>query len=299
DVDVLEIDGASNRGIDEIRQLRQNVAIRASRARFKIYVIDEIHMLTKDAFNALLKTLEEPPQHVKFIFATTEPSKIPLTILSRCQRFDFAGIDAGQIGARLQQIVEAEGIMAAPEALDILARRGAGSMRDSQSLLEQLLAVGRGTITVDDVTALLGIAPAERLHALVQSLVEHRAAAALEQLDAALTEGIDTGVLVDQLLDFFRDILAAAAGCGPQQLLYTARAQADEVARLGRELGVDKVLAIVQILQQASSRFRISRHGRTVVEVALVRICGLDQLDQLPDLIAELRAGAGQAAQSG
>ena len=131
DVDVLEIDGASNRGIDEIRQLRQNVAIRPSRARYKIYIIDEVHMLTKDAFNALLKTLEEPPEHVKFIFATTEPSKIPLTILSRCQRFDFAGIAADQIVAKLQQIVAAEGVAADDEAIEILASRGAGSMRDA------------------------------------------------------------------------------------------------------------------------------------------------------------------------
>ena len=143
DVDVLEIDGASNRGIDEIRQLRQNVAVRPSRVRYKIYIIDEVHMLTKEAFNALLKTLEEPPEHVKFIFATTEPQKIPITILSRCQRFDFAGISAASIQERLAQIAAAEGVAIDGEALQILASRAAGSMRDSQSLLEQLLAVGR------------------------------------------------------------------------------------------------------------------------------------------------------------
>ena len=117
DVDVLEIDGASNRGIDEIRQLRQNVNIRPSRSRFKVYIIDEVHMLTREAFNALLKTLEEPPEHVKFIFCTTEPEKIPITILSRCQRYDFAGIQASSIVDRLRQIVAAEGVEAEPEAL--------------------------------------------------------------------------------------------------------------------------------------------------------------------------------------
>src|SRR5204862_5934417 len=136
DVDVIEIDGASNRGIDDIRQLRQNVNVRPSRARFKIYIIDEVHMLSRDAFNALLKTLEEPPEHVKFIFCTTEPEKIPITILSRCQRFDFAGILTRSICERLRQIVTAEGIEADDEALEVLARRAAGSMRDSQSLLE-------------------------------------------------------------------------------------------------------------------------------------------------------------------
>src|ERR1700680_4947394 len=158
DVDVWEIDGASNRGIDEIRQLRQNVNIRPSRARFKIYIIDEVHMLTREAFNALLKTLEEPPEHVKFIFCTTEPTKIPITILSRCQRFDFAGIHLPSIIERLRQIVAAEGVSAEPEALALLARRANGSMRDSQSLLEQLLACGEKQITAADVHAMLGTA---------------------------------------------------------------------------------------------------------------------------------------------
>ena len=143
DVDVLEIDGASNRGIDEIRQLRQNVNVRPSRSRFKIYIIDEVHMLTREAFNALLKTLEEPPEHVKFIFCTTEATKIPITILSRCQRFDFAGISTRSIAERLRQIVAAEGVTAEPEALEILARRAAGSMRDSQSLLGAIAVVRR------------------------------------------------------------------------------------------------------------------------------------------------------------
>src|SRR5947207_3545580 len=135
DVDVLEIDAASNRGIDNIRDVRSNVQYRPSRARFKIYIIDEVHMLTKEAFNALLKTLEEPPPHVKFIFATTEVEKVPITILSRCQRFDFAGISLPRIVERLRQIVASEGMEADDEALELVARRAGGSMRDAQSLL--------------------------------------------------------------------------------------------------------------------------------------------------------------------
>ncbi len=183
DVDVLEIDGASNRGIDEIRQLRQNVNVRPSRARFKIYIIDEVHMLTREAFNALLKTLEEPPEHVKFIFCTTEATKIPITILSRCQRFDFAGISTRAIFDRLRQIVEAEGVQAEDEALEVLARRAAGSMRDSQSLLEQLLSFASERITVADVHGMLGTAGDQRLTAMVKNLVERNAAAALSELE--------------------------------------------------------------------------------------------------------------------
>ena len=162
DLDVLEIDGASNRGIDEIRQLRSNVNIRPSRCRFKIYIIDEVHMLTREAFNALLKTLEEPPEHVKFIFCTTVPEKIPITVLSRCQRFDFVGIQPESIVRRLEQICEAEGARVETEALAILARRAAGSMRDGQSLLEQLLAFGGERVTVDEVHAMLGAVGAQR-----------------------------------------------------------------------------------------------------------------------------------------
>src|SRR5262249_30785759 len=147
DVDVLEIDGASNRRIDEIREIRGNVQYRPSRARYKIYIIDEVHMLTKEAFNALLKTLEEPPPHVKFIFATTEVDKVPITILSRCQRFDFAGIPLPRIVERLREIVNSENVQADDEALELVARRAGGSMRDAQSVLDQLLAFGGDRLT--------------------------------------------------------------------------------------------------------------------------------------------------------
>jgi DNA polymerase-3 subunit gamma/tau len=293
DVDVLEIDGASNRGIDEIRQLRQNVAVRPSRVRFKIYIIDEVHMLTKEAFNALLKTLEEPPEHVKFIFATTEPQKIPITILSRCQRFDFAGISSAAIQQRLAQIAAAEGVRIEPEALQILASRAAGSMRDSQSLLEQLLAVGREQITAADVNGLLGIAPAERISGLVRHLVARDARAALAELDATIQSGVEVGLLLDQLVGYFRDGMAAAVGCSADQLLYSLPSQADEVAQVGKHLGLATILAIGQILDHTAARMRVSMHGRTLVEMAVVRICQLDELDDLATLIAEVR-GEGQ-----
>ena len=166
--------------------MRQNVNVRPSRARFKIYIIDEVHMLTREAFNALLKTLEEPPEHVKFIFCTTEAAKIPITILSRCQRFDFAGISTRSIcRAAAARSSHAEGVEAEPEALEMLARRAAGSMRDSQSLLEQLLAFASGRITVADVHGMLGTAGDQRLAALIEHLAERNAAAALAELDAA------------------------------------------------------------------------------------------------------------------
>jgi DNA polymerase-3 subunit gamma/tau len=291
DVDVLEIDGASNRGIDEIRQLRQNVSIRPSRARFKIYIIDEVHMLTREAFNALLKTLEEPPEHVKFIFCTTEAGKIPVTILSRCQRFDFAGIHLPSIVERLEQIAAAEGVRADREALEVLARRAGGSMRDSQSLLEQMLALGETTIRVDDVHALLGTAGEAQLQALIDQLVAHDAAGAIATLDAAAAQGVDAGQLLEQLLGTFRDLLVAAAGCPAETLLYTAAARHEQLTKTGRQLGLETLLAMMQIVDATLARLRYSTQGRTLVEMALVRISQLENLDDLSRLLADMRAG--------
>ncbi|HMP05971.1 MAG TPA: DNA polymerase III subunit gamma/tau, partial [Lacipirellulaceae bacterium] len=292
DVDVLEIDGASNRGIDEIRQIRQNVAVRPSRARYKIYIIDEVHMLSRDAFNALLKTLEEPPEHVKFIFATTEVNKIPITILSRCQRFDFAGIHAGAIQARLAEIAGAEGVEADVDALTLISIRAAGSMRDSQSLLEQLLSTGSPRITAADVTSLLGLAPAARLSRLVRPLCDRDPAAALTEFDAALADGAEAGQLIDQLLGYLRDVLTQAVGCSAEQLLYALPAQREEIVELGRTMGVDTLLAMCQVLDHTAARMRVSTQERTLAELALVRLCRLQDLDELAAVVEQFRGEA-------
>ncbi|HVU87788.1 MAG TPA: DNA polymerase III subunit gamma/tau [Pirellulales bacterium] len=291
DVDVLEIDGASNRGIEEMRELRHNVAIRPSRSRFKIYIIDEVHMLTREAFNALLKTLEEPPEHVKFIFCTTEAEKIPVTILSRCQRFDFAGIQAGSIVDRLRQIVAAEGVEADPQALVLLSRRAGGSMRDSQSLLEQLLAVGGREITVDDVNHLLGTASDERLSRMAGHLVARDAAAAIAELDAAASSGVDSGQLLDQLLVYFRDLMVAAVGGSGEILLQSDPALQKLAAEQAQQLGLQTVLAAMQVLDHTLARLRYSTQGRVLAELALVRICQLADLEELPALIQQIKSG--------
>ena len=296
DVDALEIDGASNRGIDEIRELRQNVNIRPSRARFKIYIIDEVHMLTPQAFNALLKTLEEPPAHVKFIFCTTEPDEIPITILSRCQRLDFASVEMGQIAQRLAQIAEIEGVEAEPEALLLLARRAAGSMRDSQSLLEQLLAFGNRKITVADVHEMLGTAGAARLSQIVRHLAERDTAAALADLDAAVREGVDVGQLLDQLLGYCRDLMVTLAGCPAETMLYSSPGEHAELLELGRQLGLHTVMAMMQIIDQTVARLRYSMHARALAELAFVRISTLADLEAIPALLAELRSDGVQAA---
>lgn len=298
DVDVIEIDGASNRGIEDIRELRQNAGVRPSRSRYKIYIIDEVHMLTKEAFNALLKTLEEPPEHVKFIFCTTEAEKIPITILSRCQRFDFTSIRTESIGTRLEQIVAAEGSEIDADAVTALARRAAGSMRDSQSLLDQLLSFGGKRITAADVHSMLGTASDERVGRLVAAITERRPAAVLSELDGAIGEGVDVGQLLDQILGYFRDMMVLAAGGSTSQLLFSSPPEMERLAGTGRAMGLETILAAMQILAETKARLRYSTQGRILAELALVRACQLEDLDELPKLIGQLRGGAGPIAPS-
>ena len=290
DVDVIEIDGASNRGIEEIRQLRQNVNVRPSRARYKIYIIDEVHMLTREAFNALLKTLEEPPEHVKFIFCTTEPSKIPITILSRCQRFDFAGIRSDSIAERLAAICRDEGVEADPDALRLLARRAAGSMRDSQSLLEQLLSFAAGKISAADVHSMLGIADFGRLAALLTAVADHNAAAAFAELDAAVAAGVDCGQLLEQLFGCFRDCMAAVVGCPAEQASAVPAEDWETIIQIGRVMGIDGLTVAMQIIDHSLARIRLSTQGRALAELTLVQLCRLDQLVAIEDVIARFEA---------
>ena len=231
DVDVLEIDGASNRGIDDIRSLRANVNVRSMRSKYKIYIIDEVHMLTKEAFNALLKTLEEPPPNVKFIFCTTEPNKLPDTILSRCQRFDFGYIEETSICARLKQIAEAEGVTVSDEAIQLVARRAGGSMRDSQSIFDQLLSFGEAELTAESVHRILGTASDERLIELLDALMQNQRDVALSLFDKALTSGVQLNELVDQLLNYLRDLSVVASGANEVTLLAIAENNRDSLQR--------------------------------------------------------------------
>ena len=289
DVDVIEIDGASNNGVEAVRELRQNAGLRPSRARFKIYYIDEVHMLSTGAFNALLKTLEEPPEHVKFFFATTEANKIPITVLSRCQRYDFAGIAPELIVATLAEIGTREGVEAEPEALRTVARRAAGSMRDAQSLLDQLLSSSNGRLTVEEVHRLLGTASDERLLDLIDALADHDAATVLAQVDRAAREGVQPTDLLNGLLEFLRDLMVLSTGAEGTLLAATPR-QRPRLQALIDRWPIDAILAALQIVAEARGKLRGSLHGRILVELALVRIARLENLSELGELIARLAA---------
>ena len=291
DVDVLEIDGASNRGIDEIRQLRANAAVRPSRSPNKIYIIDEVHMLTKEAFNALLKTLEEPPLHVKFIFCTTDPEKIPITVLSRCQRFDFSPVQTTEIAERLKLIATEEGVDIDDQALALLARRANGSMRDSQSLLEQMLSFCDSQITVNDVHQLLGTADISRISDVAQSMANQDAATTMNLIHQGNFAGVDAGQMANQLLGYFRDMMAVRVGSNEETLLNCSAQDLPKLQTLADQFGLETILNITQILDATVVKMQNSLHGRTLLEVAAVRICNLEHLDSLADLVASIKQG--------
>jgi DNA polymerase III subunit gamma/tau len=297
DVDVVEIDGASNRGIDEIRQLRANAIFRPSRSRYKIYYIDEVHMLTKEAFNALLKTLEEPPEHVKFIFATTETEKVPATILSRCQRYDFRNIPTKKIADHLKAICTAEGVQADDDALFRVARAGAGSMRDSLSLLDQLIAAGGGKVTDADVVTLLGTPSEERTLTIAAAIVDGNAAAALTEFAAVLEGGVSLQTAVVSLAEVFRNMMLCQVCGDTSDLVELPDQQRQAVAGLAKRLSVPSTVQAVGILQSLVYKVRGSSVARALAEASIVRLAAADKFVDPESLAQRIEAlSRGQTA---
>lgn len=290
DVDVIEIDGASNRGIDEIRELRANAIFRPSRSRYKIYYIDEVHMLTKEAFNALLKTLEEPPAHVKFIFATTETEKVPATILSRCQRFDFRNIPTRQIAAHLESICKAEGVEADNAAVFRVARAAAGSMRDALSLMDQLLAGSDGRVTDEQVVGVLGTPGDERTAAIIAAVADANTAEALGQLSAMLEGGVTLTSAVTAIGESFRNMMIAST-CGPDSdLIELPEAQKQELGQLSKRFSTPALVQAVAMIQTLSRNLRGSSVGRALVEATIVRLAEADKFVDPDSLVQRLEA---------
>ncbi len=288
-VDVLEIDGASNRGIDSIRDLRETVRYRPAKSKYKIYIIDEVHMLTAEAFNALLKTLEEPPEHVLFIFATTEPHKIPATILSRCQRFDFRRIATQQLVEHLRHIAVEEQVDLPEGVLYALAREADGSMRDAQSLLEQILAFSGEDLTGEEVLDILGIVDRKSVHKVVAGVLENDARTCLEVVADLYRRGIDTKRFCQQLCDYFRNLLVlATGGQGAESLLDLPE---DEILVLKSELGKtspESLHLIFQMVLKAEEDIRRSSLPRITLEMLLLRLTQLPQLESLEEVLAKL-----------
>jgi len=298
-VDVIEIDGASNRGIDEVRRLRENAKYIPSRCRYKIYIIDEVHMLTEPAFNALLKTLEEPPAHVIFIFATTAAHKLPETIRSRCQRLDFKRIPTPGIIDTLEKICKAEGVEIEPAALRTIARNARGGLRDSESLLDQLISFSGKKITEEDVSEALGALPRDDLFGLVDVINQGNAPGALEVLDRAVLKGIDNEMFLDELTGHFRTLMLLKL-CGRASPLIDENDE--DLARLSEQekaTSTESILYAIQVLSDARARIRGTVEGRIPVEMALIRLAHLGKMVSLDELARRLEALEGSLRSGG
>ena len=300
-VDVLEIDGASNTGVDDVREIIENVRYQPAKSRFKIYIIDEVHMLSNSAFNALLKTLEEPPAHVKFLFATTDPHKLPATVQSRCQRYDFRRIPLRQVVARLRQIVAADGLTISDRALFTLAREGEGSMRDAQSLLDQVAAGAEGTVSDEEVLDALGLADRALIAGLADGVIDRDPMRVLEPLDAAYQRGCDLRRFTRDLLEHFRN-LAVAKVSGGTLLPDVADDEATALRAQAERVGATDCDRAFRILLEADDEVARAPYPKLVLEMALLKLATLpplvpvdDLLQRLGDLEARLRGGAATA----
>ena len=291
-LDVLEIDGASNRGIDEIRDLRENVRYAPSRGRAKVYVIDEVHMLTKEAFNALLKTLEEPPPSVYFVFATTEEHKVPSTIRSRCQRYDFHRIARGVIEETLRRLCEREGFTADADALAELARHADGGLRDAESLLDQVAAIGQGKVTRDDVRTLLGEAEVEVYLAIIEACAKGDVADAFRRLGVLLDRGMDPARVAGELAQALRDVLVASSAREDAASLGLRSDLVDAYVRVAQTLTPSRAAAFLGLAGRTVSEMRRASRPRLVLEMALARMARLEDPGPLDELAKRLDAVA-------
>ena len=289
DVDVIEIDGASNNGVDDVRTLRDNARYAPARARHKIYIIDEVHMLSTSAFNALLKILEEPPPHVKFIFATTEPHKLIDTIRSRCQRFDFRRIPASRISEHLAYICKKEKIKADDDVLDAIARSAHGGMRDAESLLDQLAALAADKIGTEDLEQLIGAVSQQKLLELLGAIAEHDPRKAVELVDDALARGAADDELIQQLIEGFRELLLARIAGADSPLIDRGEAQRRAIGELASKFTIDGLMYLVQMFAETKRRARDSSQSRVVLELALIKAAEVHNLRPLDEILAELR----------
>ena len=285
DTDVTEMDAASNRGVDDARSLREGVAYAPLRSRFKVYIIDEAHMLTREAFNTLLKTLEEPPPHVKFVFATTEIHKLPDTIISRCQTFDFRRITSADIVKRLKQVIAGEGLKVDDAVLEAVARAGRGSMRDAESILDQLLAFKRKDLKTDDVSSLLGAAAGERLDALVTAVSKGDAGGVFTSLDAIFQTGVHAEAFTDQLIEHVRTLLAVKACGRKSSILDLPDSLLDAADRQAAGFTLEALLYHLQLLLEARRRLKEGTNPRVVLEVTLVKMSRASDLVSLADAL--------------
>jgi len=295
-IDVIEMDAASHTSVDDIREIIDAVRYASVSARYKIYIIDEVHMLSKNAFNALLKTLEEPPEHVKFLFATTEVNKVPVTVLSRCQRFDLRRISAEKLVAHFAHVSNAEGVEVEPEALAMIARAAEGSARDGLSILDQAIAHGAGAVTAGQVRDMLGLADRGRIRRLLQLVLAGDASAALAELDEAHDLGIDPTQLLRGLMESLHSATRAKASASADPLL--SAEERESAAEMARQLSWGTIHRLWQMLLKGLQDVEIAPDPREAAEMALLRLIHAADMPDPAALVARLSGEASSSATS-
>jgi len=288
-VDVLEIDGASNRGIEEVRTLREGVKYKPIHSRNKVIIIDEVHMLTREAFNALLKTLEEPPPHNVFIFATTEFHKVPATIISRCQHFEFKKISQRDIVNHLLDITQKEKIKISSSGLNLIAEAADGSLRDAQSLLDQAVAFSGDVINDEDLKEILGTISREILFGFSSMIMEERSDAVFLLVDKLTERGYDLRYFYKELIQHFRNLLIVRSIEGPQDLIPLNEEEIDNLIKEAQKASSEDILRYLSVLQQAEQGLKYSSHPRIYLEVLLVKLCHFKKLTPIENIIKELK----------
>ncbi|MBU1038116.1 MAG: DNA polymerase III subunit gamma/tau [Candidatus Omnitrophica bacterium] len=289
-LDILEIDGASNRGIDEMRSLRENAKFAPSKGAFKIYIIDEVHMLSNEAFNALLKTLEEPPPHVKFIFATTHAHKVPPTILSRCQRFDFRRISPGEILDNLRNIAKEEKLTVDDEALSLIAKYGDGSMRDAQVILDQISSFTRGSVRADDVTKILGIVDDEVLFGLSGAICSKDPKEALKIIDELVNNGKDVMQAVTGMIEHFRNISITKVTKEPGRLIDALSDKVERYRLESAKFTIEQILYIIYTLSNTIDFMRKTDMAKVPFEAAMIKLTLDTGVVPISDIIKRMEA---------
>jgi DNA polymerase-3 subunit gamma/tau len=285
-VDVQEIDGASNRGIDEIRELREYLKYMPSSSRYRIYIIDEVHMLTLPAFNALLKTLEEPPAHVKFIFATTDPHKVPITILSRCQRFDFKRIPAAKIARHLERVTASEGIKISTTGLGLIAREAQGSMRDAQSLLDQVVSYTGMEVGDREITEILGLIDSRLLFDTSLAVLENAPEKCLEIVDRLYNAGHDMKEFYRAIMEQFRKLLISVIA--PDSIVEVGDSEREELLKQSRLAGREKLEMVIHFLIKREEDLRFTFHPRLILETTLIALCRLGDFFSFGELLKKI-----------
>ncbi len=287
-IDVIEIDGASNNSVEDIRELRENVKYAPAKGRFKIYIIDEVHMLSKSAFNALLKTLEEPPNHVKFIFATTEENKIPETILSRCQCFEFRHISLKDSVLQLKKIAEKDGIKIEEESLALIARTADGSMRDAQSILDQVISFAGKEVKKDDIISVLGLVGFDLVALFVDKIIEKDPSPLLELFQKLVFQGQDFNLFLKELLEYIRNLIVLKISKESKKLIPLSYTEMDRLKGQIEKISLDELHQVFKIISGVELEIKRSSYPIMVTEMALIRITEIRPFQSIDNILSTL-----------